>query len=219
MLPMIIKGLFRRYERWNPVHPTVGAFWGMGIGLGCGVGWGPGFGPEVIGYVGAGCGVGFSVGITLAGLGIGLPANALIEIPYNAFAMTSSSAVNALDFARSTALSTVKSVAGESWNYVVPQVTLLSKEACDGFSSFKSNFPLGQGVELTEIGKTISRHIQSALKCFDAFRNRQTAPGRAVVLIFLQLGMLWKLCINFEILLSCFQLQKYRRAKEVEPTF
>ncbi|KVH91612.1 hypothetical protein Ccrd_006369 [Cynara cardunculus var. scolymus] len=67
---MIIKGLFRRYERWNPVHPTSGAFWGMGIGVGCGIGWGPGFGPDVIGYVGAGCGVGFSVGITLAGVGI-----------------------------------------------------------------------------------------------------------------------------------------------------
>ena len=80
---MIIKGLFRRYERWNPVHPTSGAFWGMGIGIGCGIGWGPGFGPEVIGYVGAGCGVGFSVGITLAGVGIGLPANFLIEVPYN----------------------------------------------------------------------------------------------------------------------------------------
>ncbi|KAF6153122.1 hypothetical protein GIB67_034844 [Kingdonia uniflora] len=80
---MIIKGLLRKYERWNPVHPTSGAFWGMGIGIGCGVGWGPGFGPEVIGYVGAGCGVGFSVGITLAGVGIGLPANCLIEFPYN----------------------------------------------------------------------------------------------------------------------------------------
>ena len=79
---MIIKGLFRRYERWNPVHPTYGAFWGMGVGIGCGVGWGPGFGPEVIGYVGAGCGVGFSVGITLAGVGIGLPANFVTDVPY-----------------------------------------------------------------------------------------------------------------------------------------
>lgn len=79
---MIIKGLFRKYERWNPVHPTSGAFWGMGLGIGCGVGWGPGFGPEVIGYVGAGCGVGFSVGITFAGFGIGLPANFLFQVPY-----------------------------------------------------------------------------------------------------------------------------------------
>jgi hypothetical protein len=83
MVLMIIKGIFRRYEKWNPVHPTYGAFWGMGIGIGCGVGWGPGFGPEVIGYVGAGCGVGFSVGITLAGLGIGLPTNFLLAAPYN----------------------------------------------------------------------------------------------------------------------------------------
>ncbi|KAJ0936990.1 putative cadmium-induced protein AS8 [Helianthus annuus] len=80
---MIIKGLFRRYERWNPVHPTSGAFWGMGIGFGCGIGWGPGFGPEVIGYVGAGCGVGFSVGITLAGFGVGLPANRLLKVPFS----------------------------------------------------------------------------------------------------------------------------------------
>ena len=80
---MIIKGLFRRYQRWNPVHPTSGAFWGIGIGFGCGVGWGPGFGPEVIGYVGAGCGVGFSVGITLACFGIGLPAYYVFEVPYN----------------------------------------------------------------------------------------------------------------------------------------
>lgn len=80
---MIIKGLFRRYERWNPVHPTSGAFWGMGVGIGCGIGWGPGFGPEVIGYVGAGCGVGFSVGFTLLGAGIGLPANWLLQVPYN----------------------------------------------------------------------------------------------------------------------------------------
>lgn len=80
---MIIKGVFRRYQRWNPVHPTSGAFWGLGVGIGCGVGWGPGFGPEVIGYVGAGCGVGFSVGFTLLGAGIGLPANWLYTLPYN----------------------------------------------------------------------------------------------------------------------------------------
>lgn len=80
---MIIKGLFRRYERWNPVHPTLGAFWGMGIGMGCGVGWGPGFGPDVVGYVGAGCGLGFCVGFTVAGLGIGLPVNALYHVPYS----------------------------------------------------------------------------------------------------------------------------------------
>ncbi|KAF5460405.1 hypothetical protein F2P56_020276 [Juglans regia] len=34
---MIIKGLFRRYERRNPVHPAFGAFWGMGIGFGIGL--------------------------------------------------------------------------------------------------------------------------------------------------------------------------------------
>lgn len=80
---MIIKSLFKRYERWNPVHPTYGAFWGIGIGIGCGIGWGPGFGPEVIGYVGAGCGAGFNVGFTLLGVGIGLPANYLFTVPHS----------------------------------------------------------------------------------------------------------------------------------------
>lgn len=65
------------------MHPTSGAFWGLGVGIGCGVGWGPGFGPEVIGYVGAGCGLGFSVGFTLLGAGIGLPANWLFHLPYS----------------------------------------------------------------------------------------------------------------------------------------
>ncbi|XP_047342541.1 cadmium-induced protein AS8 isoform X2 [Impatiens glandulifera] len=90
---MIIKGLCGRYERWNPVHPTSGAFWGMGIGIGCGVGWGPGFGPDVIGYVGAGCGVGFSVGLTLAGFGIGLPASYVYGIPHNVFKLTRRGAI------------------------------------------------------------------------------------------------------------------------------
>ncbi|KMT11442.1 hypothetical protein BVRB_5g107660 [Beta vulgaris subsp. vulgaris] len=97
---MIIKGLFRRYERWNPVHPTYGAFWGMGVGIGCGVGWGPGFGPEVIGYVGAGCGVGFSVGITFAGFGIGLPVNTLMDAPSKVLMATSST----WDFVQSSKL-------------------------------------------------------------------------------------------------------------------
>lgn len=79
----IIKGMLGRYERWNPVHPTAGAFWGVGLGFGCGVGWGPGFGPEVIGYVGAGCGVGFSVGVTLAGVGVGLPQHGIIKNYYH----------------------------------------------------------------------------------------------------------------------------------------
>ncbi|CAN0880841.1 Cadmium-induced protein AS8 [Linum grandiflorum] len=47
--------------------------------MGCGVGWGPGFRTEVIGYVGAPCGLGF----TLAGGGIGVPANCIFQAPYN----------------------------------------------------------------------------------------------------------------------------------------
>ncbi|XP_022726128.1 cadmium-induced protein AS8 isoform X3 [Durio zibethinus] len=126
MGPMIIKGLFRRYQRWNPVHPTCGAFWGMGLGIGCGVGWGPGFGPEVIGYVGAGCGIGFSVGITLAGIGVGLPANFLFQVPYNAFLTTRT---GVLDVARSSVLFSSQITPGLRWNTFAPHFSVLHREA------------------------------------------------------------------------------------------
>ncbi|KAL0890078.1 hypothetical protein Bca101_014061 [Brassica carinata] len=125
---MIIKGIFRRYEKWNPVHPTYGAFWGMGIGIGCGVGWGPGFGPEVIGYVGAGCGVGFSVGITLAGFGIGLPTNLLLAAPYNTVEATRKGAFKFFG----------NNLSVDGWSDVVmPQFAGLRRqvgEMCPGFS-------------------------------------------------------------------------------------
>ncbi|KAI6701837.1 hypothetical protein NL676_010973 [Syzygium grande] len=81
----------------------------MGFGLGCGVGWGPGFGPEVIGYVGAGCGVGFSVGFTVAGFGIGLPANYLFEVPYNVVTAVRS---NSSELGQFGGLISRKSIAG-----------------------------------------------------------------------------------------------------------
>ncbi|XP_078438544.1 putative membrane lipoprotein isoform X2 [Wolffia australiana] len=141
---MIIKGLFRRYERWNPVHPTVGAFWGMGIGVGCGVGWGPGFGPDVIGYVGAGCGVGFSVGLTIAGIGIGLPANSFIEVPYNV----------TIGAARFIAAS---SIMAERWNQTVPQLSY--------------PFTRDGSTTLTEPMKSLSSRSQPVLERLDSFIN------------------------------------------------
>ncbi|OAE35026.1 hypothetical protein AXG93_3104s1050 [Marchantia polymorpha subsp. ruderalis] len=91
---MTVEGLFRGYKRWSPVHPTFGAFRGMGIGLGCGVGWGPGFGPDVVGYVGAGCGLGFSVGITLIGVGVGLPVvSGITCLPYKLFLLAADEAL------------------------------------------------------------------------------------------------------------------------------
>ncbi|XP_059656986.1 cadmium-induced protein AS8 isoform X2 [Cornus florida] len=155
---MIIKGLFRRYERWNPVHPTSGAFWGMGIGLGCGVGWGPGFGPEVIGYVGAGCGVGFSVGITLAGFGIGLPADFVFEVPYNAFRATRS---GALQLARSSGLLTSKYVAGDGWSSIEPHISGLQRQASGTFSSFKHKRFLDNRVDLSDMKNRISLQTRS----------------------------------------------------------
>nr|XP_010906698.1 cadmium-induced protein AS8 isoform X2 [Elaeis guineensis] len=170
LLVMIIKGLLRRYERWNPVHPTVGAFWGMGIGLGCGVGWGPGFGPEVVGYVGAGCGVGFSVGVTLAGVGVGLPRNGLIRIPLNGS--------GSLESARSYALTTVKSVAEDGLNYVAPHISFWRKENSGRLSSCKTNIHFDHRVKLTELSKTLSMHIRSTLECFEAVKDQCWPPRK-----------------------------------------
>eukprot|EP00262_Sarcandra_glabra_P005879 TRINITY_DN17811_c0_g1_i1.p1 TRINITY_DN17811_c0_g1~~TRINITY_DN17811_c0_g1_i1.p1 ORF type:complete len:177 (-),score=25.72 TRINITY_DN17811_c0_g1_i1:312-842(-) len=172
---MIIKGLFRRYVRWNPVHPTYGAFWGMGIGIGCGVGWGPGFGPEVIGYVGAGCGVGFSVGITLAGVGIGLPINYIFEIPYNAFSATRSGAV---EFCRSSAIPAVKNIAGDSWNLIGPHVSGLQREASGKICNFKVDHSLGSGFDLNELKKSVTWHARPAFECFISFKDRCLPPDK-----------------------------------------
>lgn len=134
MVYMIIKGLFRRYERWNPVHPTLGAFWGMGIGMGCGVGWGPGFGPEVVGYVGAGCGLGFCVGFTAAGLGIGLPANALYHVAYNVALATRSGAV---ELVQSNSLRSTTFSVSNGWNDFTQHIFGLQREASRRLTNIK----------------------------------------------------------------------------------
>ncbi|XP_021801404.1 cadmium-induced protein AS8 [Prunus avium] len=166
---MIIKGLFRRYERWNPVHPTSGAFWGMGVGIGCGIGWGPGFGPEAIGYVGAGCGVGFSVGFTLLGAGIGLPANWLLQVPYNAAVAARS---GALGFGQSRGFLFSKNIAGEGWNNIAPCFTNLQREASGRFSSFKQQHLLDKGVDLSEMKSRLSVNASSMCENLEAFRGR-----------------------------------------------
>ncbi|XP_052209808.1 cadmium-induced protein AS8 isoform X2 [Diospyros lotus] len=156
---MIIKGLFRRYERWNPVHPTSGAFWGMGIGIGCGVGWGPGFGPEVIGYVGAGCGVGFSVGITLAGFGIGLPANYVFKVPYNAFLATRSGVSM---FSRSSGLLSLRNASANGWNKIAPHIGL-QKKAGGSFSTFNLKDSVDKVADFSDMKSVISSHTRSIL--------------------------------------------------------
>lgn len=172
---MIIKGLFRRYERWNPVHPTSGAFWGMGIGVGCGVGWGPGFGPEVIGYVGAGCGVGFSVGITLVGLGIGLPANCLFEVPYNAFMATRS---GAMELARSSGLLDMRNVTIDGWSNIGLQITGLKGKASGRSTSFKHEQSLDKRVDLLNVKSVMSSHSMPVLDCFEKFKSRFFHPPK-----------------------------------------
>ncbi|KAM1024070.1 hypothetical protein ACFX2I_037278 [Malus domestica] len=168
---MIIKGVFRRYERWNPVHPTSGAFWGLGVGIGCGVGWGPGFGPEVIGYVGAGCGLGFSVGFTLLGAGIGLPANWLFHLPYSAVMAARSSA---LEIGQSSGFPFSKSIAGEGWNSIAPCITNLQREAGGRFSSFKDQhlLVLEKGVDLSDLKSRLSVGTRSLSQGVEAFRGR-----------------------------------------------
>ncbi|XP_031371965.1 cadmium-induced protein AS8 isoform X2 [Punica granatum] len=167
MVGMIIKGLLRRYERWNPVHPTIGAFWGMGFGFGCGVGWGPGLGPEVIGYVGAGCGVGFSVGFTMAGVGIGLPANYLFEVPYNVVKATRS----AVEFGWSGGFLSWKSIPVGRWNLIAPHVSLLHAEASRKLSNFKQ-----QNFLSTRANLFVPLQSESAWKSLQTFSSHRFQP-------------------------------------------
>ncbi|KAL2517271.1 Cadmium-induced protein AS8 [Abeliophyllum distichum] len=159
---MIIKSLFRRYERWNPVHPTHGAFWGVGIGIGCGVGWGPGFGPEVVGYVGAGCGAGFCVGITLLGVGIGLPANYLLTAPYSAFMVTRR---GALEVARSSGLLGMTNGAGDGWGNIGSHIFSIQQKSSTSFSSFNENSPDMKSI-LISPAKPIKDYLQRVSWCF-----------------------------------------------------
>ncbi|XP_027182696.1 cadmium-induced protein AS8 [Coffea eugenioides] len=149
---MIIKGLFRRYQRWNPVHPTLGAFWGMGLGIGCGVGWGPGFGPEVIGYVGAGCGAGFCVGITLAGIGIGLPANYVYTLPYNALV---AARTGALGIAESNSVRSMKNVAGDGWSNLRGTIPGLQQKGSQMLPGFGIRNPLENMLDISNVKNAI----------------------------------------------------------------
>lgn len=164
---MIIKGLFRRYERWNPVHPSTGAFWGMGIGIGCGVGWGPGFGPEVVGYVGAGCGVGFSVGFTFLGFGIGLPSNYVYTTPYKALSAMKNSAI---EIARSNCLLDMRSYASDGWSNFRPCICGLQQEAYETFQSFRIGNPLEKGIDMSNIRNAIFSSTKPVVDQFERIR-------------------------------------------------
>uniref|UniRef100_A0ACD5UYQ7 Uncharacterized protein n=1 Tax=Avena sativa TaxID=4498 RepID=A0ACD5UYQ7_AVESA len=168
---MIIKGMLGRYERWNPVHPTVGAFWGVGLGLGCGVGWGPGFGPEVIGYVGAGCGVGFSVGVTLAGVGVGLPQHGIIKNHYHGgFA-------NNVPFesARFYTLTILKGIVWDAISYV-SHVAATRKESRQKLLKFEENPQFSGGINLPRLVKGVSNKFGSTMNCIRAFTNQHRPP-------------------------------------------
>ncbi|KAL6880241.1 hypothetical protein ACP4OV_011806 [Aristida adscensionis] len=151
---MIIKGVLGRYERWNPVHPTAGAFWGVGLGLGCGVGWGPGFGPEVIGYVGAGCGVGFSVGVTLAGVGVGLPQHGIIKHYHSGF-------VNIpIESARYYTMTIIRGLVWDAISYA-SQVAALRRESRQKLLRIQENPQVSGGVDLPKLGQGVSSSIRS----------------------------------------------------------
>ncbi|CAD6221258.1 unnamed protein product [Miscanthus lutarioriparius] len=170
-LRMIIKGVLGRYQRWNPVHPTAGAFWGVGLGLGCGVGWGPGFGPEVIGYVGAGCGVGFSVGFTLAGIGIGLPQHGLIRNhDHGGFASNV-----AVDSARFYAVTIIRGLVWDAISYA-GNIAAMRKESRQKLLRFQDNPPVSGGVDLPKLGKGVSSSIRSTVECIRAFKDQHWPP-------------------------------------------
>lgn len=170
-LRMIIKGVLGRYQRWNPVHPTAGTFWGVGLGVGCGVGWGPGFGPEVIGYVGAGCGVGFSVGFTLAGVGIGLPQHSLIRNhDHGGFASSVP-----VDSARFYALTIIRGLVWDAISYV-GNAAAMRKESRQKLPRFQDSPQVPGGVDLPKLGKGVSSSIRSTVECIRAFKDQRWPP-------------------------------------------
>ncbi|KAJ1287712.1 hypothetical protein BS78_02G031900 [Paspalum vaginatum] len=186
---MIIRSVLGRYERWNPVHPTAGAFWGVGLGLGCGVGWGPGFGPEVIGYVGAGCGVGFSVGFTLAGVGIGLPQHGgfAINVPldparFYAVPIIRGLVWDAISYATNAAAVRKESrqkllrLQGDSQVSGVVDLPKLGKGVSGGVDLPKLGKGASGGFDLPKLGKGVSSSIRSTVECIKAFKDQHWPP-------------------------------------------
>ncbi|XP_011092612.1 cadmium-induced protein AS8-like isoform X2 [Sesamum indicum] len=165
---MIIKSLFRRYERWNPVHPTYGTFWGIGAGIGCGIGWGPGFGPEVIGYVGAGCGAGFHVGITLLGVGIGLPANYLPTLSHSAFMVTRRGAI---DDAQAGSVLESRSSAGNCWGDTGSHISDMKQREFVSFPGFKLD-GLTQIRDFPDVKNMMVSHAKHISGCLESVSRR-----------------------------------------------
>ncbi|KAL0393749.1 UNVERIFIED_CONTAM: Cadmium-induced protein AS8 [Sesamum latifolium] len=166
---MIIKSLFRRYERWNPVHPTYGTFWGIGAGIGCGIGWGPGFGPEVIGYVGAGCGAGFHVGITLLGVGIGLPANYLPTLPHTAFMVTRRGAI---DVAQAGSVLESRSSTGNRWGDTGSHISDMKQREFVSFPGFKLDGLTQNTRDLPDVKNMMVSHAKHISGCLESIRRR-----------------------------------------------
>ncbi|XP_042022278.1 cadmium-induced protein AS8-like isoform X1 [Salvia splendens] len=165
---MIIRSIFRRYERWNPVHPTTGAFWGVGVGIGCGIGWGPGFGHEVVGYVGAGCGAGFSVGITFLGFGIGLPANYILQLPSSAVKVTTR---GAWDVARALGK---RGLETDGWAGISSNISevLQNPYQYAPFSSFKAVNWKENIVDFDCIKSSVASNAKQIADCFQRVGGR-----------------------------------------------
>ncbi|KAL1552704.1 cadmium-induced protein AS8-like isoform X2 [Salvia divinorum] len=155
---MLIKGLFGRYERWNPVHPTIGAFWGVGIGIGCGVGWGPGFGHEVVGYVGAGCGAGFNVGITFLGVGIGLPANYLSRAPHSALVVAKKGSLE-------ESLTGSRSAMEDGWDTNSSDISGTEQSRGASFSGFKVDSLKENLRDLPDVRSVLASHTKHVTDC------------------------------------------------------
>ncbi|XWS33986.1 hypothetical protein CRYUN_Cryun21dG0000500 [Craigia yunnanensis] len=80
------------------------------------------------------------VGITFAGIAIGLPANFLFQLPYNSILSFLSvsfltTTTGALDLARSSGLFSSKITPGLGWNTPAPPVSVLQREATARLSS------------------------------------------------------------------------------------
>ncbi|KAF5735820.1 cadmium-induced protein AS8 [Tripterygium wilfordii] len=128
----------------EPCASNFWSFWSMRIAIGCGVWWGSVFGPVVIGYFGAGCGVGFSMGFTLVGIGIGLPADFVFEVPYNARS-------GALEFSQSNHLLSARNVARGGWKNIASRIAVLQREARGRFLSVKENNLFGHMTSILPI--------------------------------------------------------------------
>ena len=93
-------------------------------------------------------------------------------IIFSTFSVTVNGAENALSFARFTA----KKYIGERWNQTAPGISAFTRTTQQKLTCLKENLPLKDGVDLSELIKSLSSRTRPALEHLNSLMNDHLSP-------------------------------------------